>query len=228
MLGREVGARGVDLLEQRLRREADGELAGRLDVAQRVLPADRGELDDGRVDARHRVEGVRRQVQHALGRAAAHPGDGPGHDDRVQHPVEGPRLHVVRVEVDAVGAGRDHVLIVAGPGSPGGAAGPSRVHPAGPAAPGQGAAPVPGHRAHHEDVEGSDRRGVRQDVGPDAAARAPCHRGPADHPRGVATAPAREPRSAASGGSTHTAVRAAAAARPAAGEPPTDAQSDLP
>jgi hypothetical protein len=48
VVGREVRAGGVDLLEQRLRRQADREVAGGLDVGQRVLAADRGELDNGR------------------------------------------------------------------------------------------------------------------------------------------------------------------------------------
>jgi hypothetical protein len=47
-VGREVRPGGVDLLEQRLRRQADREVAGRLDVGHRVLAADRGEPDDGR------------------------------------------------------------------------------------------------------------------------------------------------------------------------------------
>ena len=50
----------------------------------------------GGVDAGHGVEGVRRQVEHAVGRAAADPRDRPGHDDGVQHPVEGVALHLAR------------------------------------------------------------------------------------------------------------------------------------
>ena len=47
---------------------------------------DRGELDDRRVDAGHRVEGVRRQVEHAVGRPAAHPGDRAGAPPRSSAP----------------------------------------------------------------------------------------------------------------------------------------------
>ena len=99
VVGREVGAGGVDLLEQRLGGQVDGELAGRLDVAQRVLAAHRRELDDRRVDAGHRVEGVRREVEHALGRAAADPGDRAG--GRRRSSARGRRrraLHLVGVE----------------------------------------------------------------------------------------------------------------------------------
>ena len=224
LVGREVGARGVDLLEQRLRGEVDGELAGRLDVAQRVLAADRGELDDRRVDARHRVEGVRRQVVHALGRAAADPGDRPRDHDGVEHAVERRRLHVRGVEVHA-GAESGSVTgsIVAG------RSGRRRRSPTGPA-PRQ--VRVPRRWPGTDRAMRTSRSERRTPGGParPATAAHPCARRPppARRPR---------PRSRPARPASRAARPPAAAPRPrsarrppttlAAGDPPTADQSDL-
>ena len=84
-------------------REVDHEGAGVLDIAQRVLAADRGELHDGRGHAGDREEGVRGEVVRAVGRCGGDPGDGPGDDHGGEQPVEGVAVALGGVVVDAHG-----------------------------------------------------------------------------------------------------------------------------
>ena len=188
-------------------------------LLQRVLPADRGELHDRRRHAGHRVEGVRRQVVHAVGRAAAHPGDRPRHDDGVEHPVEHRALQLGRVEGHARrGVGHRTIVSHRSRGA--------RHHRS--AAPGQRAAAVAEQRAGHQHVEQDDGHGVGQGVGPQPPARARGDGQPVRRPRPRSRPAPRATRAGPPrGGTTQTAVSAAAAAALAAGDPPTACHSDF-
>ena len=124
-----------------------------------------------------------------VGRAAAHPGDRPRHDDRVEHPVEGAGLHRGRgrrrPRPRAVGASEE----VTRPILSRAAAFPSRrgctVRPR----QRQRAPPAAEQRARHEHVEQQRRHRVGQRVGPRATAGARGDDRPAGHPGGVAEQP---------------------------------------
>ena len=207
--GREVGAGGVDLLEQRLGREADGELPVASTLRSESFRPTEVNWTTGGVDAGHRVEGVRRQVEHAVGRPAADPGDGPGDDDGVHHAGRRrPRSISVGVEAHAGGGvGGGHVPIVAG--------GPARA--AGVAASGRARS---GCRARCPTTDraistssSQHRHRVGQRVGPrPAAGRRGHHRPAGDARRRSRPAPRASRAARRAAGSTQTAVRTPAAA----------------
>ncbi len=78
--------------------EVHHELPGVERVAEGVLAADRGELDDRRACAGHGVERVRREVDHAVGGERRDPGDRPRYDDR-GHQLVGVHVLVAGAEL---------------------------------------------------------------------------------------------------------------------------------